>query len=688
MSKLLVGRYELVERVGEGGMAVVYKAKDRLLNRFVAVKILRPEFARDDQFVDSFRKESQAAAGLQHPNIVSVYDVGREGDIQFIVMEFIDGMTLSDVIHKTGPMDYKEVVRISKQVASALNVAHQNNIIHRDIKPHNIMMTREGNVKLGDFGIAKAISEATMTETKVIGSVHYFSPEQARGAYVDERSDIYSLGIIMYEMLTGKVPFDGENPVQVALMHINDDIVPPSQVVPGVPPALEKIVMKATDKFQTNRYRNAEELFADLDSIEYVSKMVGEDAFVKESETEPQTPVWQQAPHISRSSNMKHTAPQERIRPPVSRDQDDDDDEEPSVRQKKKSSGKTLVALLIIALLAVAGFYAVQTFGLFDREIVPDVTNMSYSRAEKILAAKGFQVKQGNEIVSNDVDKGKVAAQDPNGGEKAKKGSTVTLDISAGKATGTVPNMIGKYYDDDTHSVIEGYGFKLGDVDYEKSDNFEKNQIMSQTPSANSAAVQGTSIDIVVCSGKKQSEDTARVPSLSGLSANQAKAKLRAAGFSVGTISYDESNVYGAGYVMDQQYDAGTALKKGSSVGFTVSKGKPSENNDKKTDDKKGSDTDPGKTTENTDDQKKTDKDTDTDKKSDSGSGGGDSGGSSGGSGGGDSGGSGGSGGGDSGSGGSGGGDSGGSSGGSSGGDSGSGGSGGNTGGDTTSGDN
>ena len=352
--------------------------------------------------------------------------------------------------------------------------------------------------------------------------------------------------------------------------------------------------------------------------------MVGDDALVNEPETEPQIPVWQQTPHTGKSTNMKHTAPQERVRQPVtpvSKDRNEDD-EPADERRKKGGSGKILIALLIIALLAVAGVYAAQTFGLFDREIVPDVTNMSYSRAEKILSAKGFQARQGNEIVSNDVDKGKVAAQDPNGGDKAKKGATVTLDISAGKATGTVPNMVGKYYDDDTHTVIEGYGFKLGDVDYEKSDAYDKNQIMSQTPSANSAAVQGTSIDIVVCSGKKQSDDTARVPSLSGLSASQAKDKIRSAGFSVGTISYDESNVYGAGYVMEQQYEAGTSLKKGSYIGFTVSKGKPSSDSDSKTSSKKDSDSDSKKTTEKTDDQKKTDTGSDSQNTGDNGSGG------------------------------------------------------------------
>ena len=260
-SRLLAGRYELIQKIGDGGMAVVYKAKDKLLNRYIAIKILRPEFTKDDVFVENFKRESQAAAKLSHPNIVGVYDVGKEGNINYIVMELVDGRPLSDIIAEEAPMDYRTVINIARQVASALSVAHKNKIIHRDVKPHNILMTKDGVAKLADFGIAKAVNDATLsTGSKVIGSIHYFSPEQARGNYVDERSDIYSLGIVMYEMITGRVPFDGDNPVTVALKHINEDVIPPSEFVSGIPPALERCIMKATNKFQTNRYSSADEL--------------------------------------------------------------------------------------------------------------------------------------------------------------------------------------------------------------------------------------------------------------------------------------------------------------------------------------------------------------------------------------------------------------------------------------------
>ncbi len=267
-SRILAGRYELLEKIGDGGMAVVYKAKDKLLNRFVAVKILKPEFIRDMKFIESFRRESQAAASLSHPNIVNVYDVGKEGNIHYIVMELVEGRVLSDVIRERGPLDVAWAVSIAKQVASALSLAHKNHIIHRDVKPHNILITRDGVAKITDFGIAKAVNSGTIVGNQqgmIMGSVHYFSPEQARGGYVDEKSDIYSLGIVMYEMLTGKVPFDADNPVTVAVMHMNNEITPPSELNPGIPPEVEAVVMKATNKYQVNRYRSADEMYEALE---------------------------------------------------------------------------------------------------------------------------------------------------------------------------------------------------------------------------------------------------------------------------------------------------------------------------------------------------------------------------------------------------------------------------------------
>ena len=393
MSKLLAGRYELIEKIGEGGMAVVYKAKDRLLNRYVAIKILRPEFTQDEQFLESFKRESQAAAGLQHPNIVSIYDVGRTGNINFIVMELVDGRPLSDLIKEKGRLDYKTTIDIAKQMASALSIAHKHQIIHRDVKPHNIMITSDGVAKLTDFGIARAVSNATMVAdtSKIIGSVHYFSPEQARGAYVDERSDIYSLGIVMFEMLTGRVPFDGETPVEVALKHINEDVPSPAKLVPGIPPALDKIVLKATDKYQTERYKSVDEMLEALKNVEFVTQMVGDRVFAAESEPKPRRDESLVAPVMS---SRREDRDQEMVIAPAN-------PRKPKARpdDKKKKKRAIIIGVAAAAILALFGIlYVSGVIGGGGKEVtVPDVKGMSYSEAKEVLEAKGLKIEKSED---------------------------------------------------------------------------------------------------------------------------------------------------------------------------------------------------------------------------------------------------------------------------------------------------
>lgn len=573
MSKLLAGRYELIEKIGEGGMAVVYKAKCRLLNRYVAIKILRPEFTKDAQFVENFKRESQAAAGLQHQNIVSVYDVGKEGNIHFIVMELIDGKPLSDIIAERGPFDYREAIEITKQVASALGLAHRNHIIHRDVKPHNIMITNDGIAKLADFGIAKAVSSSTMVAnetSRIIGSVHYFSPEQARGAYVDERSDIYSLGIVLYEMLTGQVPFDGDNPVQVALMHINDDITPPSQLVSGIPPALEKLVMKATDKYQTNRYKNAEEVLEELTNIEFVTKMVGDSVFIGSdgnTHTGHHQHQGHQQHHQNQDEELDYTeAEDEVVEKPVKKKKD---------TTKSSKGGKKNKALIAaigggIALIAIIVGILFATGVLGGGGAVPKVIGMEPDEAKVLIEEAGFVMEIGEEVRSADVEKGKIAMQTPEEGEKAEKGSTVTVMVCAGKPTGVVPNIVGQMYDETIEPYLEAQGYDLGTVTEEESDA-EKGEIIRQDPGSGSEAEQGTYINIVVSKGT----DKVKMPSLLGLTLDEAKQTLKDHGFEPGSVSYEESTVYAKNIVMDQEYSEGEKVKKGTKVDIVVSKGEP-----------------------------------------------------------------------------------------------------------------
>ena len=427
-SRVLSGRYELLEKIGDGGMAVVYKGKDKLLNRFIAVKILRPEFTKDATFVENFKRESQAAAGLSHPNIVGVYDVGREGNINYIVMELIEGDTLNKIIEREAPMDYRKVIDISKQVASALRIAHKNKIIHRDVKPHNIMITNDGVVKLADFGIARAVNDATLsTGSKIVGSVHYFSPEQARGNYVDERSDIYSLGIVMYEMLTGKVPFDGDNPVTVALKHINEEIVPPIELEPGIPPALNRCVMKATNKFQTNRYANADELIEDLDNISFVTNVAGPGLFentdIEEKRKKRKQEIEKDIEEVVQARERENK------------------------RKKRKIIAITAAILIIVG--AFAGGYAAWKMGVFSpTKAAPDLLDCTLDEAMAKAQEQGFKIKQGKDVYSSEYAEGRVCIQDPEPGTEVPKESTITINLSKGNKEGLVPSVLGMQKDD------------------------------------------------------------------------------------------------------------------------------------------------------------------------------------------------------------------------------------------------
>ena len=548
-SRILSGRYELLEKIGDGGMAVVYKGKDRLLNRFIAVKILRPEFTKDATFVENFKRESQAAAGLSHPNIVGVYDVGREGNINYIVMELIEGDTLNKIIEREAPMDYRKVIDISKQVASALRVAHKNKIIHRDVKPHNIMITNDGVVKLADFGIARAVNDATLsTGSKIVGSVHYFSPEQARGNYVDERSDIYSLGIVMYEMLTGKVPFDGDNPVTVALKHINEEITPPRELEPGIPPALERCVMKATSKFQTNRYANADELIQELDNIKFVSSVAGDSIF--------------ESSEVVEKRNKRREELEKDINEAV----------EARERKKKKKTRKliAIVAAILVLVCAAGGGYAAWKMGMFsDTKSAPDLLDMTLEEATAKAAEEGFKVKEGKAVYSSEYAEGRVCLQDPEPGVETPKEGTITVHLSKGSKEGLVPNVVGMK-EEDVAAFLESHGYVLGNVKTETSPE-DKGTVLEQTPVAGSTLDKENKVDIVVSDGK--GTEKAIVPSVTRMSLEDAKKAIQAAGFTVGNISYDWDESIGKGYVIYQQYQANSQLDKGTAIDLQVSSG-------------------------------------------------------------------------------------------------------------------
>ena len=559
-NKVLAGRYELFERIGEGGMSVVYKAKDKLLNRFVAIKILKPQFINDSKFIDSFRRESQAAASLSHPNIVNIYDVGREGNIHYIVMELIEGKTLSDYIKEQGAMSYPKVIALSKQIAAALSFAHKNHIIHRDVKPHNIMITPNGTAKITDFGIAKAVNAATIVDNTdgIIGSVHYFSPEQARGGYVDEKSDIYSLGIVMYEMLTGQVPFDGDNPVNIALMHINGEMIPPSKLVDGVPPALEHIIRKCTDKYPINRYASADELIEALNNLEFVGSVVGDSVLMGGA--------------TGTMNNAAGNGPIAETDYDDGEDYDDEDEDDKNGKKKGMDKKKKRLIIIIAAAAAaiVAGLAIAFALGAFGGEEIetPDFRNMTLQEAREAAKEYDLNIREGDQVISEDVEKGLIVSQDPEAGSTIKTGSTVTVNISNGLGDGSVPDLRGKQQDE-LSDYLEAAGFTLGTVTTEASEE-EEGTVISQDPEPGSTAEKGSAINVVVSDG---SLAKAIVPYLVGQSLSDAQAALLNAGLTVGSISYDYSNTYAEGEVMWQQYDANAQLERGTAVRLRVSRG-------------------------------------------------------------------------------------------------------------------
>lgn len=573
MSKLLAGRYELVDKIGEGGMAIVYRAKDRLLNRYVAIKVLRPEYTRDEQFIESFRRESQAAAGLQHPNIVAVYDVGKSGNINYIVMELVDGRPLSELIEEQAPMDFKVVIDIAKQMASALSLAHKHQIIHRDVKPHNILITQDGMAKLTDFGIAKAVSNASsMADTsKIIGSVHYFSPEQARGSYVDERSDIYSLGVVMYEMLTGRVPFDGENPVEVALKHINEEIIPPSKLVRGIPPALEKLVMKATDKFQTNRYKSADELLEDLRNIEFVTSYLSSGVALAAAASEINTGIRNEPVDEGEFDNIA---------------QGKLSDTRGGHRDTGTGSGggdrpggsKTWIKILVIigvALLAIALIFgALRTLGLIggsDEIQIPDLFNKTYEEAEAELSGMGLAIKRGEDISSDDVSEGKVVQQMPIAGSTVKEGKTVTVRLSSGPGEIVVPDLKNRTPEEAT-AILEEVGLKLSKGDDAYSTSIEEGKIVSQEPAAKSTAKLGETVVIHVSKGKEIVSTT--VPNLIGntyTSRDEMDSYLAGFGLKLGEV-YEVESAMTVGTVVEQYPVGGETAEKDSYVNIGIAK--------------------------------------------------------------------------------------------------------------------
>lgn len=539
--KILAGRYEIHEKIGEGGMAVVYKAKCRLLKRNVAIKMLKPEFTHNRNFIDSFVRESRAAAKLSHPNIVSIYDVGREGDVYYMVMELVEGKLLSDLIDR-GPMKPKAVVDIAIQVVNALAFAHQNKIIHRDIKPHNILINSEGVAKITDFGIARAMDKSSNeknTEAVIMGSAHYFSPEQANGKNINERSDIYSFGVVMYEMITGRVPFDGKSALDIAIKHIGEEPKPIESVISGVPKPLIDVINKALQKRQTDRYETADELFEDL--------------------LEVQTMLEQGVMHQKREKPMNEGAVRKR--------------EEGVLKKKSKKNNKKkyiIAGIAAVALLAAIIFAVSGGFSGSENKI-PDLKGKTIEEAKEAIKNTKYTLKEGEEVYDNDVEKGKIAKQEPDAGETVKGSQEIVVHLSKGPEDGRVPNVVGKT-EKEAKKIITDAGFKVGDIERKPSSK-DKGTVIEQSPKAGKKAEKDEEISIVVSSEK---EEKARVPDLKGMSESQAKEVCASNDLKMAISGYIESDQE-KDKVAYQSIKPGEKVKKDTTIYVKLSKGKSEE---------------------------------------------------------------------------------------------------------------
>ncbi len=593
----LADRYEILGKAGTGGMADVYKAKDHILGRFVGVKVLKQEFSEDVNFVTKFRTEAQSAAGLEHPNIVNIYDVGSENSIHYIVMEYVEGITLKTYIEKKGQLSFKEAVSIAIQVGRGIEAAHNKHIIHRDIKPQNIMISTEGKVKVTDFGIARAANSNTIN-SDVMGSVHYASPEQARNGFVDGKSDIYSLGIVMYEMVTGKVPFDGESTVAVAIQHLQEEMVAPSAYALNLPISIEKIILKCTQKSPDRRYDNISDLLMDLKKA-LISP--GEDfvvmvplgqqdktRIVKQDEVET---IKQQTRNIYYKEELEDEGEVE--------EEDDEEEDDEGFLNPKMEKAVTIMgivaAVIIVAIIIYIGgsFLGFFKFGGGEKDGMepPKVEGTeepgeeeeddeaekvkmiglkgkTYEEAQKALNDIGLGIVRGGEESSEEYPEGQIVSQSEEEGAMVEKNTTISVTISSGVGEFDVPDVKGKSKGE-AESILRNAGL-VPVFDYQHDDSIPNDQVISQSPDVGAKAKKGDTVTVMLSQGR----ETIQMPDVRNKPEGDARAELTAAGIEVVSTSSDYSDDIPEGNVISQSISPGKTVEKWTQVTLTISLGK------------------------------------------------------------------------------------------------------------------
>lgn len=538
IGKVLAARYEVLEKIGGGGMAVVYKGKDLLLNRVVTVKVLREQFVSEDDFIKRFQREAQAVAKLSHPNIVSIYDVGHEQDFHYLVMEYVEGQNLKEIIVQKAPVDPLEAIDYLIQILDALEHAHESGVVHRDIKPHNILVTKNGKVKVTDFGIAQAVSSATLTYSgTVVGSVQYISPEQAKGETTGIYSDIYSAGVVLYELLTGVLPFTGDNAIGIALKHIQSDFVPPSQIVEGIAATLERVVIKAMSKDPSNRFQSASEMKMALEKIR---------------------------------GTMVEDLPTQ-ILPPLDVDNLEKNKEKP---KSKKRKPKTIFWIIIplFLLVAAGGFWlGVQRYFKTGEVQVPSIEGKSLVEAEKLLADANLTYQINKKVHDADHPENYVIKQSPEAGELIKRTRPVLIDISLGPELKSVPGVIGET-ERSARIILTNAGFTADEnVEEEYDEQIPAGTVIDQDPKPETKLPVGSEIRLTISLGPKLKE--IRMPNLLGKTLEEAEQILEENKLSVGEITNEISYEYFSGQIMEQSIQPQKSILQGETVNLTISKG-------------------------------------------------------------------------------------------------------------------
>ena len=596
VGKVLASRYEILEKIGEGGMAIVYKARCKLLNRYVAIKVLKPEYAKDETFVKRFRAEAQSAAALTHPNIVSVYDVGQEddGNINYIVMELLETKTLKDYIEEHGAIDNEMTLKIAAQIASALEAAHKAHIVHRDIKPHNIVLNKNMVAKVTDFGIAKIQNTTSATITSfgtTMGSVHYFSPEHAKGGYIDEKSDLYSLGVVMYEMATGRVPFDGDSPVSVALKQIQDEPVPPIEVNPSISPALNQIILKAMQKNTAMRYQSATEMLRDISLALLQPNMLIQrpESFVEAGATQviptlSDVDVPQEVPNLRTRQARKANV--STLSKDIKSKEDEDNtvtlennEEKKDVKSqdkiKKRKKIILIVSCVVLAIiLGVCIYFGIKLNNKIkqneeaNKEIeIPDVTNQKFDEIVSKYSEQGIEIVQEKSEYNSDVEEGYIISQTPEKGTMTKD-KKISVVVSKGEKMVEVS-------EDFTHKdvkvaiyVLENAGLKV-ETEEVVSEDVDSGLVISQDIKKGEKVPYGSTIKLTVSKG--DGKEDVIMPSVLGKSEADAKKELEDLKLTV-NVKYGEDNTKSNGVVIAQNYPQNQSLKEGSLVEITVNK--------------------------------------------------------------------------------------------------------------------